>query len=311
MAGSATWYAITHWWVAAAMSAAGAAWALYRFVACVRRDRVVADTPLVRIRSAAQGYVKVRGRAKRAADHSTAAPLSSRPCVWWSYEVEERERNSRGGSHWRQVDKRSSVEPFLLADADGECLVGPVNAEISATIRDVWYGDESLPAGLPPGRRWFAGSGNYRYTERLLCAGDELSVVGQLRSNSEVTSADAAAASLLHQWKQDQSTLLARFDRNHDGRIDANEWEDARRAAATEAQAGMLAAPVSRVSVIGEPINGEPFLIAALDPAHLVRREKLHAATFFALGLACAVLCAWVIEHQAAVAALVQTYVAH
>ena len=309
MAGSAIPPAIAHWWVAAVILAAGAAWALHRFVACVRRDRVVADTPLVRIRSAAQGYVKVRGWAKLAADGPTAAPLSSRPCVWWSYEVEERERNSKGGSHWHSIDKRSSVEPFVLADADGECLVGPVNAEIGATIQDVWYGEESRPAGPPPPRRWFGGLGNYRYTERLLCAGDELSVVGQLRSNSEVPSADAAAASLLHQWKQDQSTLLARFDCNHDGRIDANEWEGARRAAGAEAQASMLAVPISRVSVIGEPVNGEPFLIAALDPAHLVQREKLRAAAFFALGLACTVLCAWVIEHPAAVAALIQTYV--
>ena len=309
MASSAVAYSVIHWWAPAVALAAGASWALAKFVASIRRDRLVADTPLVRIRSAAQGYVKVRGRAKPAADGPTAAPLSSRPCVWWSYEVEEKRRGSRGGSQWCSIDKRSSVEPFVLADADAECLVGPINAEITATTQDVWYGEDDRPPGPPPPGRWFRGSGNYRYTERLLSVGDELSVVGQLRSSSEVASAETAAAALLHQWKQDQPALLARFDSNHDGRIDASEWEDARRAAAAEAQAGMLKTSVSRISVIGEPVNGEPFLIAAMDPVHLVQREKLRAAAFFGLGLICAVLCAWVIEHPIAVAALINTYV--
>jgi len=51
--------------------------ALYRFLLRLRRDRVVADTPLARLRSAAQGYVKVTGRALPADPAPAAAPLSS------------------------------------------------------------------------------------------------------------------------------------------------------------------------------------------------------------------------------------------
>ena len=50
--------------------------ALYRFLVRLRRDRVVADTPLARLRSAAQGYVKVTGRALPADPAPAAAPLS-------------------------------------------------------------------------------------------------------------------------------------------------------------------------------------------------------------------------------------------
>jgi len=293
---------ITHYWTAAAFFGAAACWALYKFSSRIRRDRLIEDTPLVKIRSAAQGYVKVFGRARTSGADPTAAPLSSRPCIWWSFDVEEKQRNAKGETTWQSINSASSVTPFLLADGDGECLVGPVNAEITPTCHDVWYGDAPMPSGPPPGSRGFLSTNQYRYTERLLCAGDQLSVTGELRSNSEIETADAASAALLRQWKSDQPALLARFDQNHDGKIDAAEWENARAAAAAEAQGHALSSAIVRTSVIGEPTHGEPFLIAPMDSSHLVRREKLFAAMFFAMGIACAGLCAWSIEHARALA---------
>ena len=70
---------ILHFWEAAAVLAAIACWALYKFAASIRRDRYLEDTPLVKIRSAAQGYVKVFGRAKPAQGDPTVSPLSLRP----------------------------------------------------------------------------------------------------------------------------------------------------------------------------------------------------------------------------------------
>jgi hypothetical protein len=294
---------ITHYWTAAALFGAAACWALYKFSSRIRRDRLIADTPLVKIRSAAQGYVKVFGQAHIDGADSTAAPLSSRPCIWWSYNVEEKHRNAKGETSWHSIDSGSSVTPFVLADGDGECLVGPVNAEITPTSHDVWYGDEPQPSGPPTGSAGFLSGGQYRYTERLLRAGDQLSVTGELRSNSAIESGDAAAAALLHQWKSDQPALLARFDQNHDGKIDAAEWENVRRAAAAESQAHALKSAIVRTSIIGEPTHGEPFLIAPMDSSHLVNREKLFAAMFFAIGIVCAGLCAWAIEQARALAA--------
>jgi hypothetical protein len=293
---------ITHYWTAAALFGAAACWALYEFSSRIRRDRLIEDTPLVKIRSAAQGYVKVFGRARASGTDATAAPLSSRPCVWWSFDVEEKHRNAKGETTWRSINSASSITPFLLADGDGECLVGPVNAEITPTCHDVWYGDEPMPSGPPPPSRGFFSTDEYRYTERLLRAGDQLSVTGELRSNSEIETADAASAALLRQWKSDQPALLARFDRNHDGKIDAAEWDDARAAAAAESRGHALNSAIVRTSIIGEPTHGEPFLIAPMDSNHLVRREKLFAAMFFAMGIVCAGLCAWAIEHARALA---------
>src|SRR5207248_645471 len=81
------------------------------------------DPPAVRIRAAARGYVKVTGRAVPAGPDATAAPLSSRPCVWWDYEIAQEQRDSKGNAHWHTVESAASVELFALVDDDGaRCL---------------------------------------------------------------------------------------------------------------------------------------------------------------------------------------------
>ena len=284
-----------------ALAAAGfALLALWRFLARLRRDRLVADTPEVRIRSAAQGYVKVKGRTQPAGPAPTAAPLSGAPCVWWSYEIAHEERDSKGNRRWETTDKRSSVEPFALADDDEvRCLIGPVKAEVTPTVQHVWYGATSWPMTGPPtgATGTLLRLGSWRYTERLLSVGARVCVMGEFRSHSEVGDVNAALAAKLHEWKQDQQTLLARFDLDHDGKLSAAEWEAARAAAGRETQTETLQSPISRDSVISEPMNGEPFLIAPLTEAALERREKLYAGLYLALGLLGVAVCAWAIRH--------------
>jgi hypothetical protein len=265
----------------------------------LRRDRLVADTPLMRIRSAAQGYVKVAGRAAPAGQSATAAPLTSRPCVWWSYEIAHRERDSRGNTRWSTVEKADSAELFILADEDGECLVGPVQAEITPTTRNVWYGDAARPGG-PPGPASSVFSGDWRYTERLLSVNDRLCVVGDLRSHSEVGDLNAATAAKLKEWKQNQKELLERFDTNHDGRIDAAEWDVARAAAARESQTDTLRSGIARISVISKPSNGQPFLIAPLSPDGLEKRERRFSAAYLVVALLGILACAWALRHAEA-----------
>lgn len=280
-------------------TAALALLALWRFLVRLKRDRLVADTPEVRIRSAAQGYVKVRGRTQPAGPAPTAAPLSARPCVWWSYEIAHEERDSKGNRRWSTTDSGSSVEPFALVDEnDARCLVGPVKAEITPTVRNVWYGATSWPmTGPPESSSLLQQFGSWRYTERLLGVGAQVCVMGEFRSHSEVGDVNGAIAAKLHEWKQDQQALLARFDLDHDGKLNDAEWETARQAAAHESQSETLQSAITRESVISEPTNGEPFLIAPLTEAALERREKLFAGLYLALGLIGVVVCGWAIRH--------------
>jgi hypothetical protein len=289
-------------WLLAVSCAAAALWALFNLFRRLRRDRLVADTPLVHIRSAAQGYVRVVGHAAPAgtATAVAAAPLTGRPCLWWSYEIAVHERDSKGNAHWRSIESASSVELFKVSDGDASCLVGPVNAEITPTTHDVWYGAEPRPSGPPVPNRALWDSGGYRYTESLLAVGAELCVMGDLRSHSEIGNADAALAAKLKQWKSDQQALLARFDTNHDGHLDAAEWDAARAAARSEVEGQALAGPIARTSVITQPANGEPFLIAPANGVDLVKREQRYAALYFALGLLFVVVFVWAFKHARA-----------
>ncbi len=115
-------------------------------------------------------------------------------------------------------------------------------------------------------------------------------MLGELRSHTEFGAVDQKTQEILAQWKRDQPALLRRFDQNHDGQISPDEWDRARAAAHTEAEATVLHSPIERVGVVAQPSHGEPFIIAPLDGEQLIRREKRNAillllASILALGL--------------------------
>ncbi len=282
--------------VIAAVAGAATLLCLYGFFRRMRRERLLADTPLVHIRSAAQGYVKVAGHTRPAAATPTVAPLSGRACVWWDFKVAEQQRDSRGRVEWQTVESATSVELFVLADDDASCLVGPVKAEVTPSRVNTWYGNTSRPMGGPPPVNTALLMGPYRYTERLLDVGAQICVVGELRSHSGTGDVAAATAARLHEWKQDQQSLLRRFDADHDGHLSAAEWESARQAAARECATQQLQSEIERVSVVSEPADGRPFLISPLGPERMEKREKRVAWLYFALGLLCVWVCAWALR---------------
>ena len=280
------------YWIFAAVCGVAALLALLGCFSRLRRDRFIADTPLVRIRSAAQGYVRLSGIARLPPGDTLRSPLTDRPCVWWDYQVEAREENEKGQAVYRTVEKATSVTPFVLNDADGECLIGPVGADVTATSNERWSGMSRHPHGTPhsysiPG---LPGQDDYRFHERLIAPGTPLSVFGELRSHTEFGAIDQRTQELLAQWKRDQPALLRRFDQNHDGQISPQEWDAARAAAHTAAEATVLHSPIERVGVVAQATHGEPFIIAPLDAEHLVRREQRNAillllASILAVGM--------------------------
>jgi hypothetical protein len=282
-----------HFLLLAVLLAAGTVYAVYRLFVSLRRDRFAADTPLARIRSAAQGYVHLEGRAGPPPEGPITGPLSTLPCVWWDYKIEHRRQVGNGRNEWHVVDSAASVAPFSLQDGDGECLVGPVGADVTPTSHETWYGDTPRPACLPglEGRGWRPDC-DYRYTERVISPGAHLTVLGELRSRSMVESIEREVGKVVVGWKQDQATLLARFDRDHDGQLNAEEWEAARAAAREQVEAS-LASKEQRVSVVGQTTHGEPFLITPLDGKRLVSHEKHRAALALAASVVLALLTAW------------------
>jgi hypothetical protein len=301
-------YQANPFYLAAAVGGgAGVLTGLYIFFRRWRQQRLVEDTPAARIRSAPQGYVRLSGRAQPADGKALRAPLTGRSCVWWTYRIQQRERDGRAAILWRHNDTGTSDQPFLLIDQSDHCVVHPDGAEVEPSDRKVWYGNsaDEIPPALWGGFCFGFGQ-RYRYIEAILKQDAQLSVLGELRAEtgSMTNSIDDEAAALLSRWKQNQPVLLARFDANHDGRIDAAEWEAARAAALAEARQNRLQqVPEQRVCVLAKPRGNEPFLIAALSPGQLARTERWRAMAGLALTLLSLVVTCVAIAHVRGAAA--------
>jgi hypothetical protein len=249
-----------------------------------RRARAFDDTPTSRIRSAAQGYVELSGRARALPGEPTRSPLTGRLCLWYKYKVEERTAANREG--WTTVDSGTSDDTFALDDETGSVTVDPEGADVTALDKDTWYGDEPrLSTSLRP-FKWLGGIGSrYRYTECVILDGQPLAAVGFFRTQragDDVASLDTELALRLRDWKQDPNRMR-QLDTNRDGTLSQEEWEAARAAARAEilhelheqsAQPGW--------HVLQKPGDGRPFLLGTGTVAELSRRYRRTALTLLA-----------------------------
>jgi hypothetical protein len=244
-----------------------AAISLAAWTGVYRRLRLVDDTPSSNIASAAQGYVELFGRCESTPGAPTLAPYSQLPCAWCRYVMDAYSNNK-----WSRRDQGETDAWFLLADSTGRCVVDPDGAEIVTNRKDTWIQDDC------------------RFTEWKILQHDPVYVVGEFRTLSHEPSAtdmDSDISALLSEWKRDHAALLARFDRNLDGTIDLNEWEQVRLAARAEVEKNyreIEAAP--ELSGMQAPRDGRPYLISNMSQRELERKFRLwtwvHLATFIA-----------------------------
>ena len=270
------------------------------------KNRTVEDTPTSRIRSAAQGYVELSGRGTMPPNAENKAPLTGIPCTWWRYKIEERSSSGRSRS-WSTIQSDTSEAPFLLDDGTGQCLVDPRGAEVFPGATDVWYGSSDWPdVRIPNGTGIFGRlidactTDKYRYTEYRLLSNEHVCALGAFRTAGgvRVEDPDDAAAALLHEWKQDQAALLARFDKDHDGSLNGAEWEQARAAARKEALEQRAAEPLPpSVSMLGDPSDGRAFLLAVSDGKSLAQRFRRRALAGVGGFVGSAAALTWMLTH--------------
>lgn len=234
-----------------------------------RRLTALKDTPRSLIRSAAQGHVELQGMARLMPGPPIVAPLTGKRCVWWRYRIQSRSR-SRGS--WNSLDGSThdvSTDIFLIQDETGQCVVDPDKSEVLPSAKDVWSGDTDMPEGGPATGSFF---GRYRYVEERIEEGADLCALGYFHTQDPVSGAmiDDEVRMQLADWKKDQAWLLQRFDTNHDGQIDMQEWDAARQEArrlVLEKERENLKRPP--VNVLSHPRDGRQFILSALP------REKL------------------------------------
>jgi hypothetical protein len=253
----------------------------------IRKARLIEDMPTSRIRSAAQGYVELAGRALPLADTRNLAPLTQRPCVWWRYRISKRVESGSGKNRrqrWQTVASGHSSLPFLLDDETGQCIVKPDGAEIVTTETTTWYGHTPWPTTAPGGaHKWFTGERDYRYVEERIYEHERVYALGDFRSSASNAERDLQAeqAALLSEWKQDQAELVRRFDEDRDGRVDQAEWDKAREAARRTVYERQVERPQrATLHVLCKP-DDQLFLLASLAPGDLVKRYRRRALWAF------------------------------
>jgi hypothetical protein len=258
------------WSGAVLLAATAAGWLGLRNL---RRARELEDTPLSRVRSAAQGYVELLGRGRLMPGPPIVSPLTGTPCVWWRCRVWVSSDNDT-----QTLYDETSDDLFHLSDTSGDCIVDPVGARVQPDISRTWRGLTPKPARAPRSY-WDAllTSGHYRYSEQLISRDALITARGWFRTQAAVQASDEQRdlAALLGEWKRDRNNLLRRFDTNHNGRIDPDEWEAARAAALEEIRAqyaGQQALP--DVNVLGRPPDHREFLLCAVPRQALRQRYR-------------------------------------
>ena len=259
--------------------------------------RVMEDMPTSKVRSAAQGFVELAGMQHPLEGVSLSAPLTGNACTWWDYKIEKRKTshssNGRKSTSWVTVQKETSVGFFHLKDETGEILVNPIGADVTPSLKRVWHGDQRRPNGAGPSGLFGSATGRYRYTERIMRPGEPIYALGHFETWSNVAGTKECSekrAQILAEWKKDAAALVQRFDEDGDGLVDADEWENARRAAEAivEKQAAE-AAMKPDVDVLMKPEEDHPFILSTKSQGELTRVYRWRAVgglVLFLVGLA-------------------------
>ena len=255
---------------------------LVQFFRLQRRRRVMEDTPTARIRSAAQGYVELIGRAL-APDAPLFSPITRTPCCWYRYKIERRDKGD--GDKWTTEEQGVSTAQFWLDDDSGRCIVDPEGAEIQARSRNTWTG---ATAQLIPGtsETLLTGDNDHRYTEHLILPGQTLYALGWFTSLSPLqASAQQEVRERVAAWKADPQQRRA-FDTSQDGELDMAEFEQLRQqaAAAVEADRRERAAQ-PQTHVLKKPQDRRVFLLTTEPHDTLARKLRWQAWAWLAAGV--------------------------
>ena len=136
---------------------------------------MIEDIPTAKIRSAAQGYVELKGTQKNLKHSPTIAPLSKIPSTWYRYKIEYLKKD-----RLFPIEQGESNELFILADDTGECIINPEGAQITTPTFDVWRGFSKYPNGKPKNilMRIIYSLGRFRYQEWRMEPGMNLYATG-------------------------------------------------------------------------------------------------------------------------------------
>ena len=92
---------------------------LYFVYKKIKIARVLIDTPTSKVRSAAQGFVEIKGRCKQIAP--LYSPLTNTSCTCYTFQVEQLQ-SSGNNKHWETIEEGVSPVGFYLYYSTRGCL---------------------------------------------------------------------------------------------------------------------------------------------------------------------------------------------
>jgi hypothetical protein len=257
------------------------AYLVYYCHGAFRSFRFADGTATSKIRSAAQGFVELKGLGEWLSGDSIASPFSYSRCVWYHCTIEKRKKSGKRSS-WSNISDECSSALFRLVDDTGWCIIDPDHAQVIPETDITWYGHNTDYRSQPPKRaRWLHFSmGNYRFRERLIRPATALYALGEFSTfqNSPTDETIARQAEdLVKQWKLQPQRYLAQYDFDQNGAIQKQEWKAIGSAARKQVLEKMTSQSSEQHLLSAPKDQSRPYILSTIAEKNLVARKKMGA----------------------------------
>jgi len=251
----------------------------------LRRKRIIENCPTSKIGTMPMGEVEIRGAARQ--KYFLKSPFSRIDCVRYSYAVYGIRKTSEGERDVLKGLGDSGDVPFYMEDETGRTLVNPSGAILTAGEKNS-FTFRAEEFNMP-----YLGVltiDNTKVIETVIPIGRSLYVMGFAKRLT--LSADEKKKGFLSRLMalKNNPSALKRYDADGDGRISAEEWDEARRSIEEEQTTEATEAVPKDDIEVGEHPSGGLFYISDSSEEVMLSSMRWRIPVFLALGIA---LTAW------------------
>lgn len=250
----------------------------------IGRKRAIENCPTSRVKTMPMGEVEVTGRAR--ARYCLRAPFSMTECAYYSYKLYERVHTRNGPKEVLREWGHSGNIPFYLEDLhdkDERAIILSKDAIIKAGRSETFRGDalSAILTGLSN------TTSNRRVVETTIPIGSKLYIMGFAhRLITTRREKRAGFTEKLKALKNNRALLLKKYDTDHDGKIDEEEWSRAVKDLEDEALVERLNRKKKDDIAIGAHPTGGLFYISDRAEESIIGSMKWRIPLFLILGIA-------------------------